>query len=157
MKWTTQNAVYSTQNAGSCIAKRKNFLQQNARSSIQNARSNCNTSEAKRKFKKPAFPQLTTVLVSSKEPIKNLKRIKRSAKKSTKAPAGGVVIRETPEMPLSKKKEKMDVARGNDEDDSINEQDSKSKGSDEENDSDDKNTQYDSEKGSDFEHETDEN
>nr|GEY39820.1 hypothetical protein [Tanacetum cinerariifolium] len=29
------------------------------------------------------------------------------------APAGGVVIRETPEMPLSKKKEKVDVARGN--------------------------------------------
>ncbi|GJW51233.1 hypothetical protein Tco_0092584 [Tanacetum coccineum] len=46
------------------------------------------------------------------EPIKKSKRVKRSAKKSIKAPAGGVVIRETPEMPLSKKKEKVDVARG---------------------------------------------
>ncbi|GJZ48630.1 hypothetical protein Tco_0602462 [Tanacetum coccineum] len=46
---------------------------------------------------------------------------------------------------------------GNDEDDSNNEQDSRSKGCDEENDSDDKNTQSDSEKGSDSEHEIDEN
>ncbi|GJU06673.1 hypothetical protein Tco_1123103 [Tanacetum coccineum] len=50
--------------------------------------------------------------VSSEEPVKKSKIVKRSAKKSTKAPAGGVVIRETPEMPLSKKKEKVDVARG---------------------------------------------
>ncbi|GKF13131.1 hypothetical protein Tco_0051057, partial [Tanacetum coccineum] len=64
------------------------------------------------KFKKPAFPQLSTVLVSSEEPTKKLKRVKRSSKKPTKAPAGGVVIRETPEMPLSKKKEKVDVTRG---------------------------------------------
>nr|GEX82948.1 hypothetical protein [Tanacetum cinerariifolium] len=45
-------------------------------------------------------------------PKKNSNIVKRSIKKSTKAPAGGVVIRETPEMPLSKKKEKVDVARG---------------------------------------------
>ncbi|GKD03318.1 hypothetical protein Tco_1178292, partial [Tanacetum coccineum] len=52
-----------------------------------------------------------TYLVSSEEPTKKSKRVKRSTKKSTKAPVGGVVIRETPEMPLSKKKEKVDVAR----------------------------------------------
>ncbi|GJS03458.1 hypothetical protein Tco_0319966 [Tanacetum coccineum] len=40
------------------------------------------------------------------------KAVKRSAKKSTKAPARGVVIRETLEMPLSKKKEKVNVTRG---------------------------------------------
>ncbi|GJX89951.1 hypothetical protein Tco_0343277 [Tanacetum coccineum] len=40
------------------------------------------------------------------------KRVKRPAKKSTKPPARGVVIRETPDMPLSKKKEKVDVTRG---------------------------------------------
>ncbi|GJZ23040.1 hypothetical protein Tco_0560499, partial [Tanacetum coccineum] len=57
-------------------------------------------------------PQLTTVPVSSEEPTGKSKRVKRPAKKSTKAPARGVVIRETPEMPLSKKKEKVYVARG---------------------------------------------
>ncbi|GJR31395.1 hypothetical protein Tco_1107627 [Tanacetum coccineum] len=65
-----------------------------------------------RKFKKPTSPQLSTVPVSSEEPTKKSKRVKRSAKKSTKALAGGVVIRENPEMPLSKKKEKVDVASG---------------------------------------------
>ncbi|GJR94939.1 hypothetical protein Tco_0267113 [Tanacetum coccineum] len=39
------------------------------------------------------------------------KRVKRPTKKSTKAPARGVVIKETPEMPLSKKKEKVDEVR----------------------------------------------
>ncbi|GKB70269.1 hypothetical protein Tco_0931681 [Tanacetum coccineum] len=53
-----------------------------------------------------------TYLVSTKEPTGKSKRIKRPAKKSTKAPTRGVVIRETPEMPLSKKKEKVDVTRG---------------------------------------------
>nr|GEY26363.1 hypothetical protein [Tanacetum cinerariifolium] len=91
--------------------------------------------------------------VSSEEPMRKSKREKRFTKKSTKALVGGVVIRETPEMPLSKKKEKVDVAR----DDSNNEQDSRSEGSDEENDSDDKNTQSGSEKRLDSEHETDEN
>nr|GEY39411.1 hypothetical protein [Tanacetum cinerariifolium] len=36
----------------------------------------------------------------------NSKRVKRPAKKSTEAPARGVVIRKTPKMPLTKKKEK---------------------------------------------------
>nr|GEU74835.1 hypothetical protein [Tanacetum cinerariifolium] len=41
-----------------------------------------------------------------------LKRVKRPSKKSTKTPKRGVVIRETPEMPLTKKREKVDVTRG---------------------------------------------
>nr|GEX81794.1 hypothetical protein [Tanacetum cinerariifolium] len=53
-----------------------------------------------------------TYLVSAEEPTGKLKRVKRHAKKSTKAPTRGVVIRETPEMPLSKKKEKVDVTQG---------------------------------------------
>nr|GEX10084.1 hypothetical protein [Tanacetum cinerariifolium] len=52
-----------------------------------------------------------TYLVSPKEPTKKSKRVKRHAKKSSKAPAGGVVVRETPEIPLSKKKEKMNVEK----------------------------------------------
>ncbi|GJW00792.1 hypothetical protein Tco_1556043, partial [Tanacetum coccineum] len=44
--------------------------------------------------------------------VDNSKRVKRLAKKSTQAPARGVVIMETPEMPVFKKKEKVDVARG---------------------------------------------
>nr|GEX67275.1 hypothetical protein [Tanacetum cinerariifolium] len=148
--------------------------------------------------------------------MKKSKRVKRPAKKSSKAPAGGVVIRKTLEMSLSKKKEKMTVKKrkgiyllsevalteeaqyeevrkkslrnfhkthlsgsvsvtktapsaakikpsitnegtGKDEDDSNNEQDFRSKGSDQERVNDDDNTQYDSEKGSDSEHETNEN
>nr|GEU35400.1 hypothetical protein [Tanacetum cinerariifolium] len=51
-----------------------------------------------------------TYLISSKEPMKKSKIVKRSAKKSTKALVGGVVIRETPKMPLSKKNKKVDIA-----------------------------------------------
>nr|GEW59123.1 hypothetical protein [Tanacetum cinerariifolium] len=136
------------------------------------------------------------------EPMKKSKRVKRYAKKSTKAPSGGVVIRETIKMPVFKKKEKTNPSSsgtvtkttpsatkikpsvtneetgvkpgvlnvteeesskseteswGNDEDDSNNEHDSRSKGSGEENDSDDKNIQSDSEKESDSKHETNEN
>nr|GEU34533.1 hypothetical protein [Tanacetum cinerariifolium] len=57
-------------------------------------------------------PKLTTVPVSTEAPTRKSKRVKRPAKKSTETPASGVVIRETPEMPLSKKKEKVDVTRG---------------------------------------------
>ncbi|GJV89275.1 hypothetical protein Tco_1533213 [Tanacetum coccineum] len=64
------------------------------------------------KFKKPASPKLTTVSVLTEEPTGKLKRVKRPAKKSTKAPARGVVIRETPERPLFNKKEKVDFTRG---------------------------------------------
>ncbi|GKA04064.1 hypothetical protein Tco_0676845 [Tanacetum coccineum] len=64
-----------------------------------------------RKFKKPASPLLSIVLISPEEPTKKSKRVKIPAKKSTKAPARCVVIRETPKMPLSKKKEKMNVEK----------------------------------------------
>ncbi|GJV66670.1 hypothetical protein Tco_1482179 [Tanacetum coccineum] len=64
-----------------------------------------------RKFKKPASPKLTIVPISTEESTIKSKRVKRPAKKTTKAPARGVVIRETHETPLSKKKEKVDVAR----------------------------------------------
>nr|GEW83878.1 hypothetical protein [Tanacetum cinerariifolium] len=85
-------------------------------------------------------------------PTGKSKRVKRHAKKSTEASARGVVIRETPEMPLTKKKEKVDVTR----DDSNNEQDSNGEDSDQENDSDDDKTQSDNENESDSEPETDE-
>ncbi|GJS02901.1 hypothetical protein Tco_0319409 [Tanacetum coccineum] len=64
-----------------------------------------------RKFKKPASPQLTIVPVSLEEPTGKSKRVKRPTYKSTKAPAKGVVIRETLKMPLSKKKKKMTLEK----------------------------------------------
>ncbi|GJY20130.1 hypothetical protein Tco_0392696 [Tanacetum coccineum] len=42
-----------------------------------------------------------TYLVSTEEPTGKSKRVKRPAKKTTKAPARGVVSRETPEIPVS--------------------------------------------------------
>ncbi|GKC43580.1 hypothetical protein Tco_1061302 [Tanacetum coccineum] len=65
-----------------------------------------------RKFKKPTSPKLTTVPASTEEPTGKSKRVKRHAKKSTQDPARGIFIRETPEIPVSKKKEMVDVARG---------------------------------------------
>ncbi|GJX77861.1 hypothetical protein Tco_0324672 [Tanacetum coccineum] len=62
-----------------------------------------------RKFKKPASPKLTTVPVSTEEPTRKSKRVKRPAKKTNKAPTRGVVIRETPKIPVSKKKEKKSM------------------------------------------------
>nr|GEX47041.1 putative ribonuclease H-like domain-containing protein [Tanacetum cinerariifolium] len=50
-----------------------------------------------------------TYLVSTKAPTGKSKRVKRPAKKSTETPARGVVIKETPKMPLTKKKERVDV------------------------------------------------
>nr|GEW28046.1 reverse transcriptase domain-containing protein [Tanacetum cinerariifolium] len=52
--------------------------------------------------------------VSTKEPMIKSKRVKRHAKKSTKGPSRGVAIRETPQMPLTKKKEKVDVTQESD-------------------------------------------
>nr|GEW56869.1 hypothetical protein [Tanacetum cinerariifolium] len=63
------------------------------------------------KFKKPASPKLSTILISPKEPIRKSKRVKRPAKKSTNVPTTGVVMRETPVMSLSKKKEKVTVEK----------------------------------------------
>ncbi|GKD83949.1 hypothetical protein Tco_1350788 [Tanacetum coccineum] len=52
-----------------------------------------------------------TYLASPEEPTGKSKKVKRPTKKSTKAPARGVVIRETPEMPLSRKKEKINLEK----------------------------------------------
>nr|GEW74816.1 hypothetical protein [Tanacetum cinerariifolium] len=65
-----------------------------------------------RKFKKSASLKLTIVSVSTEEPMGKSKRVKRPTNKSTKAPTRGVVTRETHEMPLTKKKEKVDITRG---------------------------------------------
>ncbi|GJS15227.1 retrovirus-related pol polyprotein from transposon TNT 1-94 [Tanacetum coccineum] len=64
-----------------------------------------------RKFKKPASPKLTTVPVSPEEPTRKSNRVKRPTKKSTNAPTVGVVIRDTPVMSLSKKKEKVTIEK----------------------------------------------
>ncbi|GKG31562.1 hypothetical protein Tco_0426512, partial [Tanacetum coccineum] len=53
----------------------------------------------------------TTVSISPEEPTGKSKRVKRPAKRSTKAPTRGVVIKETLEMPLSKKNEKITVEK----------------------------------------------
>ncbi|GJW64741.1 hypothetical protein Tco_0116625 [Tanacetum coccineum] len=63
------------------------------------------------KFKKSASPKLTTIPVSTEEPTGKSKRHKRSTKKSSNVPTEGVVIRDTPEMSLSKKKEKMTIKK----------------------------------------------
>ncbi|GJT13535.1 hypothetical protein Tco_0860577 [Tanacetum coccineum] len=90
------------------------------------------------------------------EPTGKLKRVTRPAKKSTKALTGGFVIRETPKMSLSKKKEKVDVAKGKGVE-LLSEVALTEDAYGEENDIDDENTQSDNENGSDSEHETDEN
>ncbi|GKC01378.1 hypothetical protein Tco_0987514 [Tanacetum coccineum] len=68
-------------------------------------------SKKARNFKKPTSPKLTYVLVSPKEPTRKSKRVKRPAKKSTNALTECVVIRDTPMMSLSKKKEKVTVKK----------------------------------------------
>nr|GEU72134.1 hypothetical protein [Tanacetum cinerariifolium] len=132
-----------------------------------------------KKFKKPASPKLNTVLVLTKTPTKG-QRVKRHVKKSTETLARGVVIRETFEMPLTKKKEKLDVTLGtgvkpgvrkvaeeesskseaeswrNDEDDSNNEQVLSDEDNNQEKDNDDDKTLSDNKVESDSEHETDE-
>nr|GEV85467.1 hypothetical protein [Tanacetum cinerariifolium] len=101
------------------------------------------------KFKKPASPKLTTVSISIEKPTRKSKRVKRPAKKSTKASSRGVVIRESLEIPLTKKKEK-----GNDEDDNNNKQVSSDEDMDQEKDSDDDKTQSNNKNESNSEHET---
>ncbi|GJV36138.1 hypothetical protein Tco_1408615 [Tanacetum coccineum] len=121
-----------------------------------------------RKFKKPASPKLTTVPVSAEEPTRKSMRVKRHAKKYTKAPAKGVVIRETPERPLKSMRDfhkthpsgsgavKI-IPLVTSEDDSNNEQDSSGEDSDQENGSDNDRTQSDNDNDSNSKHETDEN
>ncbi|GKF06478.1 hypothetical protein Tco_0037146, partial [Tanacetum coccineum] len=64
-----------------------------------------------RKFKKPTSPKLSTVPVSSEEPTRKSKRVKRHAKKSSNVPTTSVVIRDTSVMSSSKKKEKVTVEK----------------------------------------------
>ncbi|GJW57082.1 hypothetical protein Tco_0103813 [Tanacetum coccineum] len=64
-----------------------------------------------RKFKKHAYPKLTNVPVSPEEPTRKSKRVTRLAKKSNNTPTVCVVIRDTPVISLSKKKEKMTVEK----------------------------------------------
>ncbi|GKC83665.1 hypothetical protein Tco_1139382 [Tanacetum coccineum] len=114
-----------------------------------------------RKVKKasPFKKDLNLNLVPEDEEPKSVKK-KVPAKKTTRKQTLGVVIRDTPVESSSKRKEKVDVARGkgikllsevaltedayeaeswgNDEDDSNNDNNSESDGSDEENDSDNK-------------------
>nr|GEU35553.1 hypothetical protein [Tanacetum cinerariifolium] len=66
-----------------------------------------------RKFKKASPSKKYSSLVPvDDEPSKKGKRVKRSVKKSTTTPATGIVIREAPVKTQSKRKEKVDVARG---------------------------------------------
>nr|GEU33528.1 putative reverse transcriptase domain-containing protein [Tanacetum cinerariifolium] len=64
-----------------------------------------------REFKKPGSPKLSTIQVSPEEPTRKSKRVKRSTKKSTNAPTTSIVIRETPMMSLSKKKENVTIKK----------------------------------------------
>ncbi|GJV24401.1 reverse transcriptase domain-containing protein [Tanacetum coccineum] len=54
---------------------------------------------------------LTACHISPEEPTRKSKRVKRLAKKSTNAPTAGVVIRDTPIMSFSKKKENMTIEK----------------------------------------------
>nr|GEW09669.1 hypothetical protein [Tanacetum cinerariifolium] len=66
-----------------------------------------------RKFKKASLSTKDSNLVPvDKEPITKGKRVKRYVKKSLTKPAIGIVIRKPPVETKSKRKEKVDVARG---------------------------------------------
>nr|GEY99991.1 hypothetical protein [Tanacetum cinerariifolium] len=71
-----------------------------------------------RKFKKPASPKLKIVLVSPKEPTQKGKRVKRLTKKATTSSTTGVVIRDTPDKFVSKKKAPTKADRGDSKDES---------------------------------------
>nr|GEV22315.1 hypothetical protein [Tanacetum cinerariifolium] len=65
-----------------------------------------------RKFKKPSSPKLNIVPASPQEPTQKGKRVKRPAKKATTAPTTSVVIRDTPDKSVSKKKAPTKADRG---------------------------------------------
>nr|GEU57591.1 putative nuclease HARBI1 [Tanacetum cinerariifolium] len=65
-----------------------------------------------RKFKKPASPKLNIVLASPKEPALKGKRVKRATKKATTAPTTSVVIRDTHDKSVLKKKAPAKIGRG---------------------------------------------
>ncbi|GKD63773.1 hypothetical protein Tco_1305881 [Tanacetum coccineum] len=64
-----------------------------------------------RKFKKPATPKLTTVPVSTEEPSRKSKRVKRPVKKTTKAPARGKGIELLSQVALTKDAQFEEVRR----------------------------------------------
>nr|GEU96860.1 hypothetical protein [Tanacetum cinerariifolium] len=66
-----------------------------------------------RKFEKASPSKKDSVLVpTDEEPVQKGKRVKRSAKKSSTTPITCIVIRKPPVEIQSKRKEKVDVARG---------------------------------------------
>nr|GEV16081.1 hypothetical protein [Tanacetum cinerariifolium] len=66
-----------------------------------------------RKFKKASPSKKDSMLVPADvEPVQKGKRVKRSAKKSSTTPTTCIVIRESHVETYSKRKEKVDVARG---------------------------------------------
>ncbi|GJX23615.1 hypothetical protein Tco_0228060 [Tanacetum coccineum] len=65
-----------------------------------------------RKFKKVASPSKKLSPVLEEEPVKKPKQAKKPTKKSTTMPIAGVVIRDTPGVPVSKKKAPANVDRG---------------------------------------------
>nr|GEU78469.1 reverse transcriptase domain-containing protein [Tanacetum cinerariifolium] len=66
-----------------------------------------------RKFKKVSLSKKDSLpVLADEEPIQKGKRVKRSAKKSSTTLTTGIVIREPPMKTQSKRKEKVDVARG---------------------------------------------
>ncbi|GKA55604.1 hypothetical protein Tco_0754676 [Tanacetum coccineum] len=67
-----------------------------------------------RKYKKVASPPRKLSPVKEAEPVKKGKRVKRPTKKSTTAPTVGVILRDTPGVPVSKKKSpaKGDKSKG---------------------------------------------
>nr|GEU76331.1 hypothetical protein [Tanacetum cinerariifolium] len=63
--------------------------------------------------------EIKEIQASTEKPTRKSKKIKMPAKKSTEALARGVVIRETPSMPLIKTKEKVDVTRDEDDEEEV--------------------------------------
>nr|GEX19759.1 hypothetical protein [Tanacetum cinerariifolium] len=71
------------------------------------------TLKVAKKFKKASPSKKDSVPgPANEEPVQKGKRVKRYAKKSSSSPTTGIVIRELPMETQSKRKEKVDVARG---------------------------------------------
>ncbi|GJX49463.1 hypothetical protein Tco_0276308 [Tanacetum coccineum] len=70
------------------------------------------TPKKARKFKKVASPLKKLSPVLEEEPVEKPKRAKKPAKKSTTVPTAGVVIRDTPNVSVSKNKAPTKVDRG---------------------------------------------
>nr|GEV17650.1 retrovirus-related Pol polyprotein from transposon TNT 1-94 [Tanacetum cinerariifolium] len=85
------------------------FVSANVKSQIYRARLSKSMTSPKMRETKAYKTYLG--YVSPEEPTRKSKRVKRPAKKSTNAPTACVVIRDTPVMSLSKKKEKVTVKK----------------------------------------------